>query len=106
MRAATQPTALIMGRMVQKRPEVLPGRIVSAYFQTLIEHDFGPITDIAKRMMPYLYHPPPGNHSALVVHGERVEPAEGSVDQVGVWRPILRKVPKPGDLANQPASPL
>ena len=74
-----------MGRIVQKRPKVLPGRIVLIPFQTIIEHDFGPSADIAKRVMPHLDHPSPGNHPALVVHGERVEPPEGPVDQLGVW---------------------
>ena len=70
------------------------------------EHEPSPRAHVAKRMMPHIQRPLPGNQFVLVVHGERVEPTEGSKDQVMVYRPGLGKLLGMGDINNKPAASL
>src|SRR5215211_4537024 len=102
-RLATRQGAFVADGQVEKRPKVRPGRPVLTPCQMIPRHDHGARPHVAKRMVPYVQRPPARNDSPLDVHGEGVEPAERSIDQVEVRRAIVRYTPGPGNLNNQPA---
>ena len=76
-RLATRQGASIADRLVKKRPEMWPGRPVLTPCQVVLSHERGPGLHITQRVVPHVQHPPARYHSALDVHGERVEPAGG-----------------------------
>jgi hypothetical protein len=103
-RLATRQGASIADRLVKKRPEMWPGRPVLTPCQVVLSHERGPGLHITQRVVPHVQHPPARYHSALDVHGERVEPAGGAIDQIEVRRAIIRKTSGPGDLNDQPTT--
>jgi len=103
-RLATRQGASIADRLVKKRPEMWPGRPVLTPCQVVLSHERGPGLHITQRVVPHVQHPPARYHSALDVHGERVEPAGGAIDQIEVRRAIVRKTSGPGDLNDQPTT--